>query len=190
MAGTKTGFLYFDQGQLVHAIAGPLRGEDAAREILTWAGGTVRPSDSYWVKPPTIQLSWQALLISAAQAQDESAHTESGIAPKLEVADTHRKPEMKAAEPEAGIARLVELTVSGEVLRSLGEVGDFADAAAYCAQLAQLVGEGLGLEDFSGLECTSEGKTMLVYETATSIVALEGDPHADAVGVHRKRAGV
>jgi hypothetical protein len=83
MAGTNTGFLYFDQGQLVHAIAGPLRGEDAAREILTWAGGTVRPSDSYWVKPPTIQLSWQALLISAAQAQDESAHTESGIRGRL-----------------------------------------------------------------------------------------------------------
>lgn len=190
MAGKNTGFLYFDQGQLVHAIAGEKSGEAAAREILTWEGGTVRPSDSYWIKPPTIEISWQALLISAAHAQDESTRSESGISLKLDVAEIEKEPEMKSADHEEGVSRLVELTASGEVLRSQGEVGDFSDAAAYCAQLAQLIGEGLGLEDFAGLECTSEGKTMLVYETATSIVALEGEPHASAVGVHRKKAGL
>lgn len=190
MAGKRTGFLYFDQGQLVHAIAGSVSGEAAAREILTWEGGTVRPSDSYWIKPPTIQLSWQALLISAAQAQDESSHSESGISLKLEVAEIEKEPEMKASAEEDGILRLVELTASGQVLHSKGDVGDFPDAAAYCAQLAQLIGEGLGLEEFGGLESTSEGKTMLVYETPTSIIALEGEPAAVAVGIHRKKAGL
>lgn len=191
MAGKRTGFLYFDQGQLVHAIAGATTGEAAAREILTWEGGTVRPSDSYWVKPPTIALSWQALLISAAQAQDESSLSESGISLRVGAPETENEPEMKASsDEEEGVLRLVELTASGEVLRSQGEIGDFSDAAAYCAQLAQLIGEGLGLEDFCGLESTSEGKTMLVYETPTSIVALEGEPHAAAVAHHRKKAGL
>ena len=190
MAGKKVGFLYFDQGQLVHAIAGAVSGEAAAREMLTWEGGTVRPSDSYWVKPPTIELSWQALLISAAHAQDESSRSESPISLKLEVSEPEKEPEMKVVEEEEGILRLVELTASGEILRSQGDVGDFPDAAAYCAQLAELIGEGLGLEDFSGLECTSDGKTMIVYETASSIVALEGEPHAASVGSHRRKAGL
>lgn len=190
MAGKNSGFLYFDQGQLVHAIAGNKVGEAAAREILTWEGGTVRPSDSYWVKPPTIEISWQALLISAAHAVDESARAESGISLKLDIHEPEKGPEMKSVDQEEGITRLVELTASGEVLRSQGDAGDFSDAAAYCAQLARLIGEGLGLEEFSGLECSSEGKTMLVYETASSIVALEGDPHASAVLTHRKKAGL
>lgn len=190
MAGNRIGFLYFDQGQLVHAIAGAASGEAAAREILTWEGGTVRPSDSYWVKPPTIEISWQALLISAAHAQDESTRSDSGISRKFDAIETEKDCDMPAVEQEEGILRLVELTASGETLRRQGEVGDFPDAAAYCAQLAQLIGEGLGLEDFSGLECTSEGKTMLVYETATSIVALEGEPHATSVAKHRKKAGL
>lgn len=191
MAGTRTGFLYFDQGQLVHAIAGRLVGEAAAREILTWEGGTVRPSDSYWVNPPTIHMSWQALLITAAHAEDEASRSDSEISLKLNVTDdAEEEVEMKPNDHEEGISRLVELTTSGEVIRSHGDVGDFSDAAAYCAQLAQLIGEGLGLEEFSGLECTSEGKTMLVYGTENSIVALEGDPSAGPVIEHRKRAGL
>ncbi len=193
-AGTRTGFLYFDQGQLVHAVAGPLSGEAAAREILKWEGGTVRPSDSYWVNPPTIHMSWQALLITAAHAEDEMSRSDSEISLKLNVStdddDEEEEIEMTPDDHEEGISRLVELTTSGELLRSQGDVSDFSDAAAYCAQLAQLIGEGLGLEAFSGMECTSEGKTMLVYGLDDSIIALEGDPSATAVVEHRRKAGL
>lgn len=186
-AGDKTGFLYFDRGELVHAIAGGRVGEPAAREILKWETGTVRPSDSYWSKPPTIHMSWQALLISTAQEVDESSHSESETYLRLEV-DFEEEEEMEPPQDD-GIIRLVELTPEGTIVKSQGDVEGFADAAAYCVQLARLIGEGLGLEDFTGLECTSSEKTMLVYEGEGTTIALEAKDEK-ALEPHRSKAGL
>jgi hypothetical protein len=208
-AGENTGFLYFDQGALVHAIAGSLTGEPAAREILRWQGGSVRPSNSYWVKPPTIQLSWQALLISAAQAEDEANRSDSEIFLRIDsdslapesAAEESAAEEIAAEEiaaeeianvndePADGILRLVRLSPEGTLLESRGELGEFSDAAAYCAQLAQIVGEGLGLASFDGLECTTANKVMLLYRDGNQVVALEAEPKAPLTP-HRKKAGV
>jgi|SRR5690606_9788083 len=193
-AGENTGFLYFDQGALVHAIAGSLTGEAAAREILRWQGGSVRPSNSYWVKPPTIQLSWQALLISAAQAEDEANRSDSEIFLRIDseslVADSADEETLNVNhEPADGILRLVRLSPEGTLLEGRGELGEFSDAAAYCAQLAQIVGEGLGLPDFEGLECTSADKVMLLYRDGNQVVALEAEPKAPLTP-HRKKAGL
>ena len=193
-AGESTGFLYFDQGALVHAIAGSLTGEPAAREILRWQGGSVRPSNSYWVKPPTIHLSWQALLISAAHAEDEANRSESEVFLRIDSESLSAdSPDEEAStvnhETEVGILRLARLSAEGTLLEGRGDLGDFPDAAAYCAQLAQVVGEGLGLPDFEGLECTSADKVMILYRDGNEVVALEAEPKAP-LAAHRKKAGL
>ena len=42
------GYLYFDRGQIVHAITADRVGEQAALEILAWTNGSFQPCDRPW----------------------------------------------------------------------------------------------------------------------------------------------
>lgn len=68
---TREGHLFFDNGQMVHAIAGRLVGEDAVFDMLEWNTGTFSESNEPWPAKPTITSSWQQVLLSAAQRRDE-----------------------------------------------------------------------------------------------------------------------
>ncbi len=70
----QTGYLYFDAGNLVHAVCRSLQGEAAALEILGWENGLFEPCDVPWPAVPSITKHWQNLLLLAAQASDESRH--------------------------------------------------------------------------------------------------------------------
>lgn len=65
------GYLYFDCGQIVHAVTSQHTGEAAALEILSWMNGSFQPSDRAWPERPTIATSHEALILQAAQLRDE-----------------------------------------------------------------------------------------------------------------------
>lgn len=67
----REGHLFFDEGQIVHAIAGRLVGEDAVFEVLNWTTGTFGESNEPWPATPTVTSSWQQVLLLAAQRRDE-----------------------------------------------------------------------------------------------------------------------
>jgi hypothetical protein len=67
----REGHLFFDEGQIVHAIAGRLVGEDAVFEVLNWTTGTFGASNEPWPTTPTVTSSWQQVLLLAAQRRDE-----------------------------------------------------------------------------------------------------------------------
>lgn len=203
-ANAEDGILFFDQGQLVHAETRRSSGEDAALEILSWEEGTVEPSERMWLNAPTIETGWQGLLMRAAQRRDEAMSSRfpgppSEVPPALEQIPSERESGSmwKGAEPlkssdvpeNSDILRSVRLDSEGAVLESTGDVGDFPDAAAYAVRLAQLIGDGLGLEDFVGLECVAPDRIMVTYVNDDEIVAVEARPGAD-VSEHRKKAGV
>src|SRR4051794_16794378 len=71
-SGHRIGYLFFDKGQMIHALSGDHIGEPAALEILKWRGGSVEPCSVGWPDAPTIHSTWQNLLIMSAQARDES----------------------------------------------------------------------------------------------------------------------
>jgi len=70
--GRQVGYLYFSDGQIVHAATGGVQGERAVLEILSWTSGTWDACDRPWPAMPTITTSWQGLFLRAAQQQDEA----------------------------------------------------------------------------------------------------------------------
>jgi len=64
--------VYFEDGEIVHALCGEQRGEEAFYELFRWTGGrfsfTALPDNN----PHTISQSWQGLLIEAARREDEA----------------------------------------------------------------------------------------------------------------------
>ncbi len=181
--------LYFDQGQLVHAECGELHGEEAALHILGWAEGAVEPADQFWIHAPTIQTSWQGMLMMAAQRQDEAKRSGGPHEAPLSERTLRNVKAVNNQAPPKQITRSVRLDRDGSIIESQGDLEDFPDAAAYVVRLAELIGEGLGLEDFEALECSSHGHAMLAYLDGDSIVALEGTPGPE-IAAHRKKAGL
>ncbi|HYJ08531.1 MAG TPA: DUF4388 domain-containing protein [Polyangiaceae bacterium] len=69
----RIGYLFFRQGQVVHAVIDDLTGLRAALELLKWNTGTFEPSNMSWPNQATIEMGWQHLLLQAARESDESA---------------------------------------------------------------------------------------------------------------------
>jgi len=68
------GYLYFDRGQVVHAITTDNVGEPAALEILGWTNGSFQPSDRPWPETRTIFTSHEALILQIAKRRDEASN--------------------------------------------------------------------------------------------------------------------
>lgn len=70
---TDSGTIYVQEGEIVEAQSGDLRGEEAFYKLMTWKDGTFAagPCDRYPER--SIQLSVMSLLMEAARRNDESA---------------------------------------------------------------------------------------------------------------------
>lgn len=69
----RTGYLCFEAGALVHAIAPGAVGDAAVMQILGWQDGAFEPAKVRWPATPSVRSSWQHLVLSAAHAADEAA---------------------------------------------------------------------------------------------------------------------
>jgi hypothetical protein len=76
----REGVLFFDDGQIVHAVCGNQVGEDAVNELLEWTTGSFGQSNEPWPDSPSISSSWQQLLLTAAQRRDEA---QQGLVPAM-----------------------------------------------------------------------------------------------------------
>ncbi len=65
------GIIYFNQGEIIEAAAGPLRGEDAVLEILTWEEGKFRLSSDVLLPRRTITTPWEEILSEGRRRIDE-----------------------------------------------------------------------------------------------------------------------
>ncbi len=70
--GPFTGKIWIQDGELIDAEAGDLRGEPAFHKILSWRTGNFESLPAEASRPRTIFNSYNALLLESAQALDES----------------------------------------------------------------------------------------------------------------------
>jgi len=196
------GYLYFDGGQIVHALTGDHAGEAATLEILNWRDGVVEPCSVGWPDQPTIRSSWQSLLLRAAQAQDESERHKLVSFPAQRSAAPRpagSKPAYRSEDPQmsappnssfANFPAMVRLDPNGNVLASKGNTEDLAPVAAYAARLADLVGNLLGMESLVALECVFSGERLIMHRERTgNLVALKARPDQDLSAVRELFGG-
>lgn len=65
------GIIYFENGQIVHALVGSLAGEEAVYHLLGWVEGTFKVSDHITTPDRTIVASWSQLLLEGLRLVDE-----------------------------------------------------------------------------------------------------------------------
>jgi DNA-binding response OmpR family regulator len=64
--------VFFENGQVRHAVAPGLSGMDAFNEILSWKGGMISEVKGAGSSPKTIDLDWQILLMEGVRKIDET----------------------------------------------------------------------------------------------------------------------
>jgi hypothetical protein len=107
ISGGQVGYLFFQRGQLTHALVDDLSGEDAALEILEWQRGTFEPCRVAWPEQPTISMNWQNLLLMSARKRDESGRRRLTAVPDQERDDGETSTSMRSLTPPPKPSRSV-----------------------------------------------------------------------------------
>jgi hypothetical protein len=84
ISGEGSGYLFFDEGQVLHAEFGKHAGMDAVVEMLSLETGTFEPSDRAWPAQPSLRMPADVLLLNAAKLLDE-ARQERKVTPNSQV---------------------------------------------------------------------------------------------------------
>ncbi|MEO8182260.1 MAG: DUF4388 domain-containing protein [Deltaproteobacteria bacterium] len=201
-SGLAEGHLFFAAGQLVHADFGAAIGLDAVVVMLGLRGGSIEPCERPWPATSTIDMGADALLLTAAQRLDESLERRfdpgrevttkvvrisqellSGARPS-ESADSSAAPAEgpnnlvpgPSLPPSEALLRLAVARVGldGSIQKlTSGAAADLADTAFYCQQVAELIGDALGLGPCEALALESDEEGIIVFR-GRSIVGVRG----------------
>lgn len=68
----EEGVLYFEDGEIIHALLGPLEGEEAVYQLLSWRDGNFRITDKVRSPSKSIGLKWSHLLMEGMRKIDEN----------------------------------------------------------------------------------------------------------------------
>jgi hypothetical protein len=197
------GYLFFAEGQVIHACTLELDGEAAAREILLWSQGTFEPCERPWPAKPSIAKSWQALLLEAAQTVDEQTHRnvvplpaphwdlDEHARPISQEVETMTKNSLADANVKKEDPRLaLRLNQQGGIISSHGASEDFAEMVAYACRLVEVIGDLLGMDGFQALEyASSDGRCFIYREPSGDIVVVKSS-EAHTIGQLRDRLGL
>jgi hypothetical protein len=205
----RRGVLFFARGQLVQAVAPGQLGREAALTVLGWREGTFATCEAVAPMGPPIEEGWQSLLMEAARQDDERRHSRppSAEAETEWLEDCWVSPLATGEErtTAAGAVRdggsglmsitasdsqAVELTyssdgeqLSGPPRQEIGEV------VAYCTELAQRVGELLGLEPLRAAEVSGAGGALLWGLRGEQVAVVSLNPEVDPA-THRGKVGL
>ncbi|HEX4335733.1 MAG TPA: DUF4388 domain-containing protein [Polyangiaceae bacterium] len=206
----RVGYLYFNEGEIVHAGTRNLVGERAALEIMGWNDGVFEVCNIAWPERTTITMRWQQLLLLAAKAKDDASgklvhlpnrrmpssplsgfEEPEETAPEAERTPQITEPTVKAdSVPPSSVQQAVRIDGSGQVLSIVGDDGEFGGLVAYASRLAGLIGDAFGLDQFKALDvCLASSRCILYTEDKGGVVAVRARNDVDLSSV-MKRAGL
>lgn len=114
--GSEEGEVHFERGEIVHAALGPLQGEEAMYQLLTWSNGTFRVSSEKAPPTKTINVSWNHLLLEGLRKLDEDRRDQAG-----------------ESDPEEAVEQALEVSLESDLvslLRNLDrELAELADCS-------------------------------------------------------------
>jgi hypothetical protein len=209
-SGGRVGYLYFSNGEIVHAGTRNLVGERAALEIMGWNDGVFEVCNVAWPERTTIAARWQQILLAAAKARDDASgklvrlpprqlpsspmsalsEEEAPAAVQTRPPPAQEPPAKTAGPQPSSVQQAVRIDGDGQILSIVGEDGEFGGLVAYAARLAGLIGEALCLDDFQALDVGLSGSRCVMYvEDQGTIVAVRAKNDVDLTSVVR-RAGL
>ncbi|HEX2658021.1 MAG TPA: DUF4388 domain-containing protein [Polyangia bacterium] len=205
----RAGLLFFDAGRIVHAETAHAAGESAALEILTWQSGSFDACQVTWPRSFSISCGVESLVLRATKARAAAGASNLVAFPTramgsddlppatdpeswLYVDDNEGESEVtkpgSSVRPDDDLPVAVRVGADGTILEAVDD--QLADAVAYAARLASLIGELLGLEGFRALECTSKDERVVIYTDAGGDLVGGRAPIGADVGPLRSRLGL
>jgi CheY-like chemotaxis protein len=88
----REGVIFFENGQIVHAEVGSLRGTEAIYELLDWDEGFFQMESNVVAPRQTITVPWTHLLLESTSRLDEQRQERATLSGQLE-ADNHAPPD-------------------------------------------------------------------------------------------------
>jgi hypothetical protein len=176
------GFVFFRDGDVVHATTGHLTGEVALAEMLGWEDGAFETWTGAWPDRETITAPSQQVLLELAQATDEGRSPRVTSLPGrdedagrgvLSVVGSSSSPPAAAAIP------LESITISEEGRLIRGSTSsNLAETAAYALGLGDFIGDVLGLDQLRAIEIDLDAAHFLVARASEGkvIAARAGRP--------------
>src|SRR5262245_24037043 len=151
----RVGYLYFSDGEIVHAGTRNLVGERAALEIMGWNDGVFEVCNVAWPERTTIAARWQQILLAAAKARDDASgklvrlpprqlpsspmsSLSEEEAPAIAQSRPPAAPEPPAKTPgtsPSSVQQAVRIDCDGQILSIVGDDGEFGGLVAYAARL-------------------------------------------------------
>ncbi len=192
----RSGYLYFSDGQIVHAALGGRSGETAALEILSWSHGSWNPCERRWPAQRSIAVAWQALLMRAAQRQDELRQArepreledgnDGANDEDLQLQQAGQRPSgAQLSRGDLGykaddFEHAVRIDARGHLLSGHGRAEELAALGAYACRLGDLIGDMMGVGALVALDATLLVGRCLVYRGQNAVtVALKPKAHVD-----------
>jgi pSer/pThr/pTyr-binding forkhead associated (FHA) protein len=80
-SGESYGYVFLQQGQVVHAMCGTVEGEEAIYLMLSWPPGTFVLNEDILPHKKTISATWEQLLFEGARRADVGAISPEAMAP-------------------------------------------------------------------------------------------------------------
>jgi hypothetical protein len=202
--GEQVGYVYMNEGRLMHASVGSVLGEPAVALMLSWPGGAFALRDRPWPLKPSIDESPDVVLLRLAQARDEAQRgtarstpfaRQSSPPPLPAAALANRRPSSPAHPPvtvsasdfgsvqatlpqEGLVLATVRIDMNGEIVERQGAADALAPLVGYVTRMGALLGLSLGLEAFEALSADLGKKRALVYVEGTEMVGLLLEPGA------------
>ncbi len=68
----EEGTIYFANGEVVHAAVGPLKGEEAVIQMLSWTDGTFKISNELTAPDRTVGVNWNYLVLKGLKQFDRN----------------------------------------------------------------------------------------------------------------------
>ncbi len=155
----RLGMLVFASGELVHASAGGLAGEDAVYELLSWEDGEFHVDDTVTNMPPqNVDTPWSMLLLDMLHRIDEErAERDAGTNQVLQ-----------ESKQQGQIRGAVVITEGGRIRGSATDGDPERDAAlvGLIANRVQALGQALNAGAFERIVCSRQNEKVWVEKLA------------------------
>ena len=86
-SGESYGFIYIQQGRVLHALCGATEGEEAIYSMLTWPGGGFSLDEDILPHKKTVSLTWEQLLFEGARRADRGLTQPKSASPTITTAE-------------------------------------------------------------------------------------------------------